>query len=79
MPIISFALLGAIFDKKTSARCVIISSTITFVFITISHILDSPFDAFACGLALNLFLLISSHYVIEKWELLKCFGWKSKL
>lgn len=79
MPIISFALLGAIFDKKTSARCVIISSSITLLVIVMIHLFSTSLDPFACGLALNLFLLLSTHYTIEKWELFKCFGWKSQL
>jgi hypothetical protein len=28
---------------------------------------------------LNAILLITGHYIVEKWELLKCFGIKSKL
>jgi uncharacterized membrane protein YjgN (DUF898 family) len=78
MPIITIPLFAALLDWKTTGRCVLISSFITFSFVVIVH-LKYKFEPLIPGMVLNLFLSISTHYIIEKWELFKRFGIKSQL
>jgi hypothetical protein len=44
-----------------------------------NFILKVDFDINFIGIVLNIFILISSHYIVEKLELLKCFGITSQL
>jgi hypothetical protein len=51
---------------------------ICLLFVIISKLIFS-IDVNFIGMTLNAILLIVGHYVIEKWELLKCFGITSQL
>lgn len=80
MPIIPVPLLAAIFGYKTTERCCLVAIGISFSYICIyKFCLHPKFNIIPYAIALNAVSLIISHYVIEKWELLKCFGIRSKL
>jgi Na+/proline symporter len=79
MPIITISLLGVIFNKKTTSRCMLFSAGVTFAVVIYCHLCDTLFDAFACGLIVNLLILITTHHIIEKWNLLARFGFPSQL
>lgn len=78
LPIISPPLLGLIFKLKTTNRVCVGTMIICLLFVIISKFIFS-IDINFIGMTLNAILLIVGHYVIEKWELLKCFGITSKL
>jgi Na+/proline symporter len=80
MPIIVPPFLAATFGFKTTERCALITMGVTFVFVVIfKFILKYKFNIIAPAMLFNLIILATSHYLIEKWEVLKCFGITSKL
>jgi Na+/proline symporter len=80
MPIIVPPFLAVIFGFKTTERCALITMGVTFVFVVIfKFILKYKFNIIAPAMLFNLIILATSHYLIEKWEILKCFGITSKL
>lgn len=78
MPLITIPLMIAIFDYKITERCVLISMGVTTAFWCGWHILYES-EPLVFAMSLNAILLASTHYIIEKWELLKCFGIKSQI
>ena len=79
-PIVTIPLFAIIFNKKTSERCCLISMICSFIFVLLFKlILKSNFNINVIALLLNLITLISSHYIIEKWNLLAYIGIKSHL
>lgn len=80
LPIISSPLLGLIFKLKTTNRVCLGTMIICLSFVIIfKFIFPIDIDVNFIGMVLNAILLITGHYVVEKWELLKCFGIRSKL
>lgn len=80
LPIISTPLLGLIFKWKTSPRvCVSVMITCLLFVIIFKFIFVIDIDVNVIGMILNAILLIIGHYIVEKWELLRCFGIRSKL
>jgi len=80
LPIISVPLLGLIFKWKTTNRVCVGTMILCLLFVIIfKFIFPIQLDVNFIGMVLNGILLIIGHYVVEKWELLKCFGIKSKL
>ena len=77
-PAISVPVLMIIFKFKFTERCVLISMVAGLSCVVIfKWILAVSFPVVTIGLGVNLIALVSSHYIIEKWELLRCFGIKS--
>jgi len=80
MPIVTVPLLLLIWGFKTTERCVLIAMGIAFSYVVIfKFILNSNLNIIPYAMALNALVLITYHYIIEKWELLKCFGIRSNL
>ena len=80
LPIISVPLLGIIFQWTTTSRVCLFTIITCFCFVIIFRfIVPIDTDINFIGMILNAILLITGHYIVEKWELLKCFGIKSKL
>jgi len=80
MPIVTPPLLLLIWGFKTTTRCVLIAMGVGFSCVLIlKFILGINFNAIPYAMALNAIILVTIHYTIEKWELLKHFGIKSKL
>ena len=80
MPIVTVPLLAVIFGFKTTERICLFSMFCVFIYIMIyKFILNPDFNIIPYGMALNAVVLISSHYIVEKWQLLKCFGITSQL
>jgi Na+/proline symporter len=80
VPAVTVPLFMIIFGFKFTERSVIISMIAGLSFIAIfKWIIALKFNAIVPSMLVNLTFLISSHYLIEKWELLKCFGIRSKL
>lgn len=80
MPIATPIILAFIFGFKTTSRCAFLAIIIAFVYVIIFKIiLNSDFNIIPPAMFLNITVLFSSHYIIEKWELLKCFGIRSQL
>lgn len=80
MPLVTVPLLCSAFGLKLTKRCLFISSIITLSFIILFKIiLKVPFDILPISMLLNFILLITTHYIIEKWEWFKPFGITSQL
>lgn len=80
MPIIVPLFLATIFGFKTTERCALITMGVSFIFVILfKFILKYKFNIIAPAMLFNLIVLVTSHYLIEKWEVLKCFGIRSKL
>jgi Na+/proline symporter len=79
LPIISVPLLGIVFKLTTSSRVCLSVMIICFCSLIIFKNLYPDTDFNFIGMILNAILLITGHYIVEKWELLKCFGIRSKL
>lgn len=80
IPIVTIPLLSIIFNYKTTELCVLIAMGFSFCFVVIfKFLVPINFDINSLGMLLNLIVLVTSHYLIEKWELFKCFGIKSQL
>jgi len=79
-PFIVIPFFAAIFGFKTTERCVLIAMGITLLYIMVfKFVLKNNLNIVTISMIINLISLIFSHYLIEKWELLKCFGIKSHL
>jgi Na+/proline symporter len=80
MGLVSIPFLAVIFGFKITERCCLITMGVVFSYVIIfKFILNPSFNIIAPAMLLNLIVLVSTHYLIEKWEVLKCFGIKSKL
>lgn len=80
MPIATPIILALIFGFKTTSRCALISIGSAFLYVIIFKIILNPdFNIIPPAMLLNVVVLFSTHYIIEKWELLRCFGIRSKL
>jgi Na+/proline symporter len=80
MPIVTPLILTLIFGFKTTPRCAFLAIGTAFVYVVIFKIILNPnFNIIPLGMLLNITILFSSHFIIEKWELLKCFGITSRL
>lgn len=80
MPLVTIPFLGVIFGFKTTERCCLITMGVAFSYVVIfKFILNPNFNIIPHAMLLNLIVLITSHYFIEKWEVFKCFGIRSKL
>lgn len=80
IPIVTVPLLATIFGYKTTERCCLIAMIFAIIFVVIfKFILKSNLNIITIAMGINLISLIFSHYIIEKWELLKCFGIRSNL
>lgn len=79
LPIISVPLLGVVLKWKTSSRVCLSVIIICSCFVAIFKITYPDIDINFIGMILNAILLITGHYIVEKWELLKCFGIRSQL
>jgi Na+/proline symporter len=72
LPIVSVPLLALIFNLKTTPRVCLITMILSFSFVIIfKFIFPIKQDVNFLGMVLNGFLLLSFHYILEKWELLK--------
>lgn len=80
MPVITVPVLALVFGYKTTTKCCLFTMSVSFLYVLIfKFILNPDFNIIPYGVLLNAIVLISSHYVVEKWELLKCFGIRSQL
>jgi Na+/proline symporter len=80
MPIVTPILLALLFGFKTTERCGLFTMFVIFLGIVIYKIaIDLDYNIIPPAMLLNIIILFSTHYIVEKWELLKCFGIKSKL
>ena len=80
MPIVTVPLLAIIFGFKTTERCCLIAMGVTFSYVAIFKLKIYPnFNIIPPAMLLNAIVLFASHYLIEKKELLKCFGISSQL
>lgn len=80
MPLITVPLWAAIFNFKTTQRCCLITMFFTSIYIVIyKFILHPDLNIIAYAMIFNGITLFSTHYIVEKWELLKCFGIRSQL
>jgi Na+/proline symporter len=83
MPLITIPLIGAILGYVTTTRCLLFAIIVTFISVLIGHILTglslSTLEPIMPCMFLNFVILISYHYIVEKWELLRRFGIRSKL
>lgn len=79
LPIISVPLLGIVFKLITSSRVCLSVMIICFCFVAIFRVMYPNSNPNFIGMILNAILLITGHYIVEKWELLRCFGIRSKL
>ena len=80
VPAITVPLIMIIFKFKFTERCAIISMIAGLSFVVIFKlILAVQLNIITIAMIVNLIALVSSHYIIEKWELLKCFGVRSQL
>lgn len=80
MPLITISLWAAIFEFKTTQRCCLITMLFTFIYIVIyKFVLHPDLNIIAYAMVFNAITLFSVHHIIEKWELLKCFGITSQL
>ncbi|MBM3467661.1 MAG: sodium:solute symporter family protein [Alphaproteobacteria bacterium] len=78
MPVITVLFFVTIFKFNLSSRCVLFSLYITTLAILLIKIF-CKINPLIPGLIFSGLMLISSYYIVEKWELLKCFGIRSKL
>lgn len=79
MGLVSIPLLALIFGFKITELCCLITMGVVFSYVVIfKFILNPSFNIIPSAMLLNLIVLVTSHYLIEKWEVLKCFGIKSK-
>ena len=80
VPLITVPLWAAIFKFKTTQRCCIITILFTFIYIVIyKFILHPDLNIIAYAMVFNAITFFSTHYIVEKWELLRVFGIRSKL
>jgi Na+/proline symporter len=80
MPIVTVPLLAAIFYKPVSERSCLIAMGVSFcVVVVVKYILWIDINIIAIAMCVNLFVLIASHYILDKWELLKPIGITSRL
>jgi len=80
LPIVSAPVALLILGFKTTNRICVWTMVLCLLFVLLCNfILKVDFDINFIGIVLNIFILISSHYIVEKWELLKCFGITSQL
>lgn len=80
MPMVTPILLALIFGFKTTSRSAFLAMGISFLYVVIFKIILNPdFNIIPLGMLLTTIILFSSHFIIEKWELLKCFGVRSQL
>lgn len=83
MPLITVPLIGAILGYTTTTRCLLFAIIVTFIAVITGHILIwlslTTIEPVIPCMILNGVILLTGHYIVEKWELLKCFGIKSKL
>lgn len=80
LPVVSVPIILSILGFKMSPRCCLVTMIASIFFVMISKfIIKVSFDINFIGMILNLLILLSFHYIVEKWELLKCFGIRSKL
>ena len=80
IPIVTVPLLTLIFNFKLTERCVIFSMATSFIFVCVCHfIIHVSFEPIMPAMLLNAVVLFTSHYIIEKWELLSSFGITSNL
>jgi Na+/proline symporter len=80
LPIITVPLLGIIFKWTTTSRVCLFTMITCFIFVIIfKFIIPAQIDINFIGIILNAILLITGHYIVEKWQLLKCFGIRSQL
>lgn len=80
IPIVTVPLLALIFNFKLTERCVIFSMATSFIFVCVCHfIIHVSFEPIMPAMLLNAVVLFTSHYIIEKWELLSRFGITSNL
>ena len=79
-PAITVPLMMMIFKFKFTERSVLISMVAGLSFVVIfKWILRIELNIICIAMLVNLIALVSSHYIIEKWELLKCFGIRSRI
>ncbi|MCA9385750.1 sodium:solute symporter family protein [Candidatus Dojkabacteria bacterium] len=80
VPLITVPLWAAIFKFKTTQRCCLITIFLTFLYIVIyKFILHPKLNIIVYAMIFNGITLFTTHYILEKWELLKCFGITGKL
>ncbi len=80
MPIVTVPLLAAIFYKPVSERSCLIAMFVSFcVVVVVKYILWIDINIIAIAMVVNLLVLIASHYILDKWELLKPIGINSQL
>lgn len=83
MPLITIPLMALAIGYKTTERCLLTAMGITAIILLIWHILKfAGIIIFEPVIPLTIFngiLLISLHYIIEKWNLLTCIGITSQL
>lgn len=80
MPIVTPILLALFFNFKTSERCALFTMLVIFLGIVIYKVtIDLDYNIIPPAMLINVIVLFSTHYIVEKWELLKCFGVKSQL
>ncbi|MBM3467677.1 MAG: sodium:solute symporter family protein [Alphaproteobacteria bacterium] len=80
MPIVTPILLALLFNFKTTQRCTLFTMLVSFLGIVIyKTVIDLDYNIIPPAMLLNIIVLFSTHYIVEKWELLKCFGIRSKL
>jgi Na+/proline symporter len=83
MPLITVPLIGAILGYVTTTRCLLFAIIVTFIPVLIGNILIwlslSKLEPVIPCMVFNFVILVSFHYIVEKWELLRCFGIRSKL
>lgn len=79
IPIVTIPLLALIFEYKTTSRVCLIAMGVSFCFVLTCHLIQTPFEPLVPGMGINTITLISSHYIIEKWNLLAYIGIKSQL
>lgn len=80
IPIITPILLALFFGFKTTERCALFTMFVIFLGIVIyKSVIDLDYNIIPPAMLLNIIILFSTHYIVEKWELLRCFGIRSKL
>jgi Na+/proline symporter len=80
VPLITVPLWAVIFKFKTTQRCCLITMLFTAIYIVIyKFILHPDLNIIVYAMVFNGITLFSTHYIVEKWELLRCFGIRSKL
>lgn len=80
LPIMSVPILMTIFKFKTTNRCCNFTIITCLILVLICHTIIKPnFDINFIGMIFNLVVMVSSHYIVEKWEWFKIFGITSHL